>query len=134
MPSTSPETVTADVINSTSIKLNWIAVPMIDQNGIVIQYEVMYTPLLTFGVITTMTVFTTNLSITLLALEEYVEYNISVRAYTSVGPGPYSVGIAIRTFEAGKLGCPYSLDWTTGLTFKFELSYAVLESLRAGQT
>ena len=25
-------------------------------------------------------------------LEEFVEYNISVRAYTSVGPGPYSAG------------------------------------------
>ena len=32
------------------------------------------------------------LMIVLTDLEEYIEYNISVRAYTSAGPGPYSVG------------------------------------------
>ncbi len=39
---------------------------------------------------------------TLKMLEEYVEYNISVRAYTSVGAGPFSVGIVNQTLEAGK--------------------------------
>ena len=34
---------------------------------------------------------------TLNGLEEYVEYNISMRAYTSAGPGPYSVGVVERT-------------------------------------
>ena len=56
---------------------------------------------MTFGVLNTFTINTTNLSITLMDLEEYVEYNISVRAYTSVGPGPYTVGIN-RTSEDGK--------------------------------
>ena len=75
----------------------------IDRCGVITQHEVMYEPLMTFGgQITTLTVNTTNLSITLMNLEEYVEYNISVRAYTSVGPGPYSVGIVRRTFEDGK--------------------------------
>ena len=83
--------------------MNWNEVPEIDQNGVVTEYEVMYEPLMTFdGLITTLTVNTTNLSITLMDLEEYVQYNISVRAYTSVGPGPYSVGIVRRTFEDGK--------------------------------
>ena len=83
--------------------MDWTEVLEIDQNGIITQYEVMYDPLMTFGVLTTLTVTTTSLSITLMGLEEYVEYNISVRAYTSVGPGPYSVGIVRRTFEDGKL-------------------------------
>ncbi len=38
-------------------------------------------------------------SLTLMSLEEYVMYNISVRAYTSVGPGVYSEGTEERTFE-----------------------------------
>ena len=83
----------------------------IDRCGVITQYEVMYEPLMTFGgLITTLTVNTTNLSITLMDLEEYVEYSISVRAYTSVGPGPYSVGIVRRTFkDGGLLFCqPYS--------------------------
>ena len=101
----------ATVLSSTEIQVNWTEVLGIDQNGIITEYEVMYKPLMNFGGrITTLTVNTTNLSITLMDLQEYVEYSISVRAYTSVGPGPYSVGIVRRTFEDGELSfCqPYS--------------------------
>ena len=81
--------------------MNWSTVSEINQNGIITVYEIMYEPVLTFGLLNTMTVNTTNLYVRLTDLEEYVEYNISVRAYTSVGPGPYSVGIVRRTFEDG---------------------------------
>ena len=41
-------------------------------------------------------------------LEEFVNYNISVRAYTSVGPGPYSDPVTARTLEDGNVPicCP----------------------------
>ena len=91
----------ATVLSSTEIQVNWTEVPGRDQNGIITQYEVMYEPLMTFGVLNTTTVNTTNLSIILISLEEYVDYNISVRAYTSVGPGPFSEGIVRRTLEDG---------------------------------
>ena len=54
------------------------------------------------GALMTMTMNTSNTSIVLGGLQEYVEYNISVRAYTSVGPGPFSPGVGNRTFEDGK--------------------------------
>ena len=94
---------TVTVLSSTEIQVNWTKVPDIDQNGIITQYQVMYEPLMTFGVLNTIIINISNLtmSITLFGLEEYVEYNISVRAYTSVGPGPYSVGIVRRTLEDG---------------------------------
>ena len=41
-------------------------------------------------------------SIVLEGLQEYVEYNISIRAYTSVGRGPFSPGVNNQTFEDGK--------------------------------
>ena len=42
------------------------------------------------------------LMMTLTGLEEYVEYNITVRAYTSEGPGPYSDPLVTeRTLENG---------------------------------
>ena len=47
------------------------------------------------------TINTTNLSANITGLEEHVEYNISVRAYNSVGPGPYSDPITERTLEDG---------------------------------
>ena len=52
------------------------------------------------------TITTTNLSVNITGLEEYVEYNISVRAYTSVGPGPYSDPVTERTLEDG-MNLPY---------------------------
>ena len=104
VPASPPQNVTAAVLSSTEIQVNWTEVLEIDQNGIITEYEVMYEPLMTFGVLSneTVVVDSTNLSTTLMDLEEYVEYNISVRAYTSVGPGPYSVGIVRRTFQDGK--------------------------------
>ena len=39
----------------------------------------------------------------LTGLEEFVEYNISVRAYTSQGPGPFSDNITQLTQEDGMI-------------------------------
>ena len=68
-------------------------------------YEIQFVPLETFGgQITSNTVNTSNgsvLMMVLTGLEEYVEYNISVRAYTSAGFGPYNVGVDERTDTAG---------------------------------
>ena len=100
-PASPPQNVTATVLSPTEIQVNWTGVLKRDQNGIITQYEVKYKPLMTFGVLPILTVNTTNLSVMLVDLEEYVEYNISVRAYTSVGPGPYSMEIMRRTFEFG---------------------------------
>ena len=101
-PSSFPQGVTAITVSSTEILVSWYDVPTIDQNGVIILYEVQYEPLVTFGgELVTMTMNTSNSSIVLERLQEYVEYNISVRAYTSVGPGPFSPGVENRTFEDG---------------------------------
>ena len=84
--------------------MSWEEVPAIDQNGMITMYEVQYEPLETFGdqIFTGTVTNTSMLSALLTGLEEYVEYNISVRAYTSVGPGPYSdPPITERTMEDG---------------------------------
>ena len=54
------------------------------------------------GQLMTMVMNTSNTSIVLGGLQEYVEYNITVGAYTIVGPGPFSPGVNNRTFEDGK--------------------------------
>ena len=90
-------------ISSTEILVSWDEVPAIDQNGVIILYEVQYEPLMTFDeALMTMTMNTSNTSIVVGGLQEYVEYNITIRAYTSVGPGPFSPGVDNRTFEDGK--------------------------------
>ena len=91
-------------ISSTEIEVSWEEVPAIDENGIIIVYEVQYEPLQTFGdQISNNITNTTYLNTTLTGLQEYVEYNISVRAYTSVGPGQYSDPVTERTLEDGRI-------------------------------
>ena len=83
----------------------WVEVPPAERNGVITVYEMQYMPLETCDR-TTMYVNLTNItmtSITLTGLEEYVEYNISVRAYTNVGPGPYSDDVMERTNEDGEI-------------------------------
>ena len=100
-PASPPENVQTEVMSSTEIRVSWTEVPEIDRNGIITMYEVMYEPLMTFGVLTPATVNTTNLTIIVGGLEKYVNYSISVRAYTSEGPGPYSEDVTARTMEDG---------------------------------
>ena len=84
----------------------WNNIQEIDHNGILIAFEVLYVPLNIFnGVIAenTVNVSSNNRSIMLTHLQEYVEYNISIRAFTSVGAGPFSTTITGRTSEDGKM-------------------------------
>ena len=106
VPSNTPKNVNATARSPTSIQVTWETVPDIDQNGDIIVYEVRYDPLETFGgqigISYTNTSNGSVLETTLKDLQEFVEYNISVRAYTMVGPGPFNMGILTRTFEAGE--------------------------------
>jgi hypothetical protein len=102
VPSGSPENVETVVLSSIAISVTWEEVLPIDQNGIIIEYEVLYKPLETFdGLLSPLSMNTTNLIVNFMDLVPFVGYNISVRAYTSVGPGPYSEAIANRTLEEG---------------------------------
>ena len=107
VPDSPPSNVTATAQSSTSILVTWDMVPPMDQNGVITMYQVLYTPLQTFrGAIGTESMTVTEQMATLTGLQEYVEYNISVRAYTSVGAGPYSDGVVVRTSEDGKIDVP----------------------------
>ncbi len=90
--------------SSTTIIVTWDIVPPVDQNGIITMYEVLYEPLKTFGgAIQTQTrnVSGTETSVVLMDLEEFVNYSISVRAYTSVGEGPFSDEVTEKTDTDG---------------------------------
>ena len=97
--------------------VTWEEVVAVDENGIIINYEVRFEPLEFTETLTTSSVNTTNLTVVLSSLQEIVEYNISVRAYTSVAPGPYSDPVTQRTLEDRKLVAMYILDSSTLLTF-----------------
>lgn len=95
-PQSPPQNVSAMALSPTSIMVTWEAVAPIDQNGIITTYDVLYEPSGgQFAVIT-------ELFVILDELEEYVMYNISVRANTNAGAGPYSDAVFIITPEDSK--------------------------------
>ena len=90
--------------STTAILVTWDPVAEIDRNGIITQYEVEFHQS-TFSEISTSNLTTTNgsqLMVELEGLEEYMEYSIRVRGYTSVGPGPFSVAVMNMTLEDGR--------------------------------
>ena len=104
VPAAAPLNVMSQVLSSTSINISWDEIPPFDTNGIITTYEVLLVPLNTFnGSIGDEADNTTDLYYLLVGLQEYVIYNISVRAYTRVGFGPYTVPITNRTLEDSKL-------------------------------
>ena len=98
-PSSPPDNVVATAESSTSIQVSWEEVPAIDQNGIITQYEVMYEP--SDGQTATQSMTTLNTSILLNNIQEYANYNITARAYTSLGEGPFSTAVTIKSLENG---------------------------------
>lgn len=89
-PSSPPQDVMVTVLSSTEIQVNWTEVPERDRNGIITLYEVMYERFNMDMDLLEMNVNTSSFSIILSDLVPGQAYNISVRAYTGVGPGPYS--------------------------------------------
>ena len=89
-------------MSSTVVLVNWENVPAIDQNGILTSYEIMFEPQEFTDTLNTTFLNATSMFVMFPNLEEFVEYNISVRAYTSVGPGPFSPVVTNRTLEDSK--------------------------------
>ena len=70
-----------------------------DHHGNITMYEVRYSVI---GDSVNLTLNTTNgdeTSLLVDGLEEFTNYTIQVRAYTAVGPGPYSAPMDVQTLE-----------------------------------
>ena len=99
-PASAPHNLTSATINATAIRVQWEAVPEIDQNGQIISYEVRVDPGV-FQDLSYVNVSGSELVLVVDGLEEIVEYNFTVRAYTIAGPGPFSAFTTSTTDQAG---------------------------------
>ncbi len=100
VPASPPTSVRAEALSPTEISVTWDPVIDIDQNGEIIRHDVLYEPSETFDgrllssqTIQVFGVFAPVLSLTLTNLEEFLMYNISVRAATIRGAGPFSEAV-----------------------------------------
>ena len=84
--------------------MTWERVPSIAENGIITEYEIEFnqTTFNEVSMINVTIVDSSTFEVVLSELEEYVNYSIRVRAYTSEGPGPYSDVIYERTLQDRK--------------------------------
>ena len=106
IPSAAPEGVFG-VGTETLILLIWDPPTAIDRNGEITKYEVMY-----FGVSvdkTKLLMSTTKLRAVISNLNPGDIYQIKIRAYTSQGPGPFSVIIPVKTYESTPTSPPKNI-------------------------
>ena len=104
-PSAPPDNINVTAVSPTELLVEWDPINCQDQNGEVILYELFYQTFTTFDEqldVLNFTLNTTNQSAVLDGLEEYVEYEVIVRGYTSEGPGPYSTQTNETTLQSGK--------------------------------
>ena len=122
VPASPPGSVMAVNISSTAIRVSWNPVPPIHQNGVITEYEVEYnqTTFSEVSMYNTTTVNSTTLMVDLTGLKEDVLYSIRVRAYTSVGAGPYSGVVMERTQEE----CKY-YHYFLEIFFKYHCNFSL---------
>ena len=108
VPGTSP--VVSTIPDHQSINVSWVMLECQDRHGNITLYGVRFSSSdfmdsvnQTFN---TSSGDETSLEVT--GLEEFANYTIEVRAYTAVGPGPYSNRIDVRTLPDSKCVTVYA--------------------------
>jgi hypothetical protein len=89
-PSSPPATVVAVSLSQSTIQVAWDEVPERDRNGIITMYEIEYWKSGDQASRDNVTLDSDVFLDELTMLEDFQTYIIRVRAYTVVGPGPYS--------------------------------------------
>ncbi|XP_063311189.1 receptor-type tyrosine-protein phosphatase delta isoform X3 [Pelobates fuscus] len=111
-PSAPPQDIRCNSQSSTSILVSWLPPPVENQNGIITGYTIKYMlldgednkPHEIMGISSDINQYL------LEHLEKWTQYQISMIAYTDVGPGPESVPILIRTDEDVPSGPPRKVE------------------------
>uniref|UniRef100_A0A8C5LV16 Receptor-type tyrosine-protein phosphatase S n=1 Tax=Leptobrachium leishanense TaxID=445787 RepID=A0A8C5LV16_9ANUR len=111
-PSAPPQDIRCNSQSSTSILVSWLPPASENQNGLITAYSIKYTML--DGEDNKpheITGISSNSNQYLLEhLEKWTQYQISMTAYTDVGPGPESIPILIRTDEDVPSGPPRKVE------------------------
>lgn len=105
VPEAPPENVTAEALSPTSISVQWQPPTSDRSNGLIIYYKIMCTEIGMSDSDAEPYRVENVTSHVLENLKRWTEYKIWVLAGTSVGDGPSSYPITVRTREDGKHKC-----------------------------
>ena len=78
--------------------VRWATLSVADRNGVITAYEINYVGDEFDTDPHSVNVSGSDTSLALSGLEEYVVYDVKVRAYTSVGPGHFSANVSATTY------------------------------------
>ena len=98
VPSAPPQNVTVVSILPNSFSLTWEPPDIEHQNGIILEYTVTTVN----DNMTNITQLSTATNAVVSNLRPFTVYEVTVAAHTSVGRGPFSVGITVQTNETGE--------------------------------
>ena len=107
VPEVAP-TIVSTIAAQQSIVVSWMMLDCQYHHGHITVYEVCYNSsyFVNNRMLNTSSGDETTLQLN--GLEEFVNFNIEVRAYTAVGPGPYSSPIEVMTLQDSKYNyCVY---------------------------
>ncbi|XP_072318758.1 protein tyrosine phosphatase receptor type Db isoform X9 [Eucyclogobius newberryi] len=96
-PSGYPENIISEEAAATSMRLAWKTVPLIEQNGKITKYSVLYKDVNSRGNASEVVVPSPKCIVVLDGLIPDTVYEVRVRAFTGVGQGPYSPSVQFRT-------------------------------------
>ncbi|KAG7272778.1 hypothetical protein CRUP_036838 [Coryphaenoides rupestris] len=104
-PSGCPEGVVAQEHTASSVRLAWKSVPLVEQNGRILKYSVLYKDVNGRGNASEAVAAATTpgAGVLLRGLSADTVYDVRVRAFTAVGPGPYSPAVQFRTQQLGQV-------------------------------
>ncbi|XP_046715598.1 protein tyrosine phosphatase receptor type Fa isoform X13 [Silurus meridionalis] len=93
-PSGYPQNLSVVGLSSTSTTLAWAPPPLVQRNGKIVHYDVVYRDI---NSVKNQTNSTTETRMSISGLNPDTTYDIRVRAFTRKGPGPFSPSIQSRT-------------------------------------
>uniref|UniRef100_A0A8D0AS98 Receptor-type tyrosine-protein phosphatase delta n=1 Tax=Sander lucioperca TaxID=283035 RepID=A0A8D0AS98_SANLU len=96
-PSGYPENILLEESSATSLRLAWKSVPLIEQNGKIMKYSVLYKDINSRGNASEVVVPAPGSSVLLEGLSADTVYDVRLCAFTAVGPGPFSPSVQFRT-------------------------------------
>ena len=100
-------TIVSTIPAQQSINVSWMLLDCQYRNGNITMYEVRYISSYfgdnVYQIINTSSENETSFQLN--GLEEFVNFTIEVRAYTAVGPGPYSSPIEVMTLQDSEHNC-----------------------------
>ena len=103
VPSQAPTRFSLTAKSSTSIEASWQLPPAEDRNGNITGFKLFYKKKGSSGSSTQITIDSgSTLTKVVTGLDQYIEYEFEVLAFTSVGDGPNSSVPSVRTKEDGE--------------------------------